>query len=529
MRRHCLFLLCLAISFSFIHSTIASETPQQPKPKKVLVIYNSHWYGESQQRIRDMAYMVQNLLGHFPVESVAINSQDLTDLIANECDSFIYIGFTEEDPPIPLVKVIQEGNKPVFWLGKNLDKVKSAATLGLSFKGWSKNTLGYDYDGKQFQDSNPSWWGHIEINGPKWNVSAFCVSNKQRNPYLLHKGSFWFIPQVDFWKNGYWIFADALHDWLQFHPHNVKQAFVRIEDIHPLRDPVSLRKIADLLAQKNIPFGMMVIPMWVNPEKNEQIPLKDKPELVEALHYMQQKGGTVILHGYTHQIGKEKTGEGFEFWDGAHESPLPIDIVPYVQERVERGILDLTSLGLAPQAYAPPHYAMPEKGYHYLVQKFPILIGSTQVSDRNRATQTFPYIIERDRHGFKVIPENLGFIDPVQNDPVLAMLNKAQGLSVVRDSTLSFFFHPYLDVQYLAKAVDELKARGYVFYDLQQEIKVAQSATNGPAYKTLPLETLLPVFEYWDSEQITYLGVLLFAGILTVSLTRVYKGKKKTL
>ncbi|WKK94798.1 DUF2334 domain-containing protein [Clostridioides difficile] len=67
---------------------------------------------------------------------------------------------------------------------------------------------------------------------------------------------------------------------------------------------------------------MALIPAYVNPKNHKVITLSESPEIVKAIKYMQDKGGTVILHGYTHQYKKEEvSGEGYEFWDGKKMNP----------------------------------------------------------------------------------------------------------------------------------------------------------------------------------------------------------------
>ena len=97
------------------------------------------------------------------------------------------------------------------------------------------------------------------------------------------------------------------------------------------------------------------------------------------------------------------------------------------------------------------------------------------------AGQFFPYVIERDYYGQRILPENLGNIeyivpsDPTSNVVYTAddILTNADYAKVVRDGFGSFFFHPYwLDPDVgtpgladFQKVIEGMKAMGYVWPD----------------------------------------------------------------
>jgi len=97
---------------------------------------------------------------------------------------------------------------------------------------------------------------------------------------------------------------------------------VRLEDVGPATDPAQLRQIADLLSADRIPFSIALYPVYVGPvaqHTRARFSLRHRPELVEAIKYMLAKGGTLILHGYTHQYRDKnnpsdgQSGEDYEF------------------------------------------------------------------------------------------------------------------------------------------------------------------------------------------------------------------------
>src|SRR5690625_7790604 len=82
-----------------------------------------------------------------------------------------------------------------------------------------------------------------------------------------------------------------------------------------MSDANKLLEVGDYLNERNIPYILVVIPVYVTPETGERIYFSESNEVLKVLRYLQSSGGTVISHGYTHQYRLSETGEGFEFWD----------------------------------------------------------------------------------------------------------------------------------------------------------------------------------------------------------------------
>jgi hypothetical protein len=63
------------------------------------------------------------------------------------------------------------------------------------------------------------------------------------------------------------------------------------------------------------------------------------------------------------------------------------------------------------------------------------------------------------------MPETLSYIDPLGQPPSLPadLLHRAELNKVVRDGWASFYFHWFLDINYLKDTVSGLKSQGYKF------------------------------------------------------------------
>ena len=109
------------------------------------------------------------------------------------------------------------------------------------------------------------------------------------------------------------------------------------------------------------------------------------------------------------------------------------------------------------------HTARIDKGRQVMVDA-----GPGEPGEAGRVhNQHFPYTVH-DIHGSTVYPENLGNItESEQNnhatrDPQF-LISRARAHLAVRESTASFFFHPYLDINYLKDTVEGIQELGYEF------------------------------------------------------------------
>ena len=121
-------------------------------------------------------------------------------------------------------------------------------------------------------------------------------------------------------------FSDLLFELLAPRTPERHRALVRLEDINPESDPEDLRAAADYLHSQGIPFGFGVSPRYRDRTgegetgKPADVLLRDAPEQIEAIKYLQRKGGVLVGHGYTHQWDGGRnpyngvTGDDVEFY-----------------------------------------------------------------------------------------------------------------------------------------------------------------------------------------------------------------------
>jgi uncharacterized protein YdaL len=333
-------------------------------------------------------------------------------------------------------------------------------------------------------------------------------------PWGVRSGAFTYVGELPFTyltpDDRYLAFADLLFDVLAPTTPTRHRALVRIEDVGPQSDPAQLRSIADYLAGRGVPFAVAVFVEYDDPAgrysggKPVHRRLSDTPDVVAALKYMMAHGGTLIAHGETHAYAGGPnpygvSGGDFEFYR-AHvnaansvvlDGPVPEDSGAWAAARVADARAEWAKVGLpAPDIFEFPHYSASAVDYRTVSAEFParyeramyfsgVLTGAT-VDHSRYASQFFPYPV-RDVYGAAVIPETLGNVETEgynQHEARLPeqILASARRQLVVRDGVASFFYHPFLGLQYLPALVEGIQTLGYTFVPATTEIQPAAPA-----------------------------------------------------
>ena len=341
------------------------------------------------------------------------------------------------------------------------------------------------------------------------------TTNETAQPWAIRSGNLTYIGEnplsyVDE-SDRYLAFADLYYDLLAPDTQVLRQAAVRLEDVDAAANPEDLRAITDFFAERNIPFQVAVIPIRISRSSEEGsdswigLSLADRPDVVKELRYMTEHGGTLIQHGTTHQFGEldnpynASSGADFEFYRTqcsatavppleiepcrndsyiVDTGPLGTDTVDGWIKRLEEGRQVFRDLDLGEvTVFETPHYlassnayaAMAEV-YEYRYERshyFPGQLSNDEAPYMRPMDQFFPYTVN-DIYGSKVIPENLGNItEEEQNnhavrDPAFIVKGAKANLAV-RESTASFFYHPFLGVEQLEETVNGIEDLGYTF------------------------------------------------------------------
>ncbi|WP_244136694.1 DUF2334 domain-containing protein [Burkholderia vietnamiensis] len=300
-------------------------------------------------------------------------------------------------------------------------------------------------------------------------------------PYVMRSGRLWYFADVPFSYIGptdrYLVICDMLHDILQTNAPVNHRALVRLEDLDAFTTTSSMKQLTDYLYSKRIKFTMATIPLYTDPNGyyNGGVPqtihLAQATGLKNALNYAIPRGGSIVMHGYTHQYDSTPnlltavSGSDYEFWYAVQNRPVDEDSVQWAEDRMTNGLLEFTANGYKIVGWAAPQYQVSPKAAAATAATFPTTfqravyytatnpqLGTGAANQDFSAGQFFPYIINSDYYGQRIIPENLGSIQynicSIDQFSCITytwqqLVTNAQYGLAVRDGFASFFFHPY--------------------------------------------------------------------------------------
>ncbi|WP_421617485.1 DUF2334 domain-containing protein [Brevibacillus sp. TJ4] len=445
--------------------------------RKLLVVF-SNANGDITETVRTLDVA----LGHFADDIVFTSDDRLTSVDMKTITHLIYYGEVKRQLPEESLRILSGFAGPMLVIGENIEQFPRRFPLDAKPQTGTINKVSKPADSSFYllQYNYPiaeiAWSGAETILQGWRGEYAF--------PVMLMKddSAIFALKKLDY--RSLYLLAEGLHAFFREQHAAEHLAYIRLEDVHPYSDPDLVKQAGDYLAERNIPFMIALIPVYTNPETGKQVHLEDVPELVAVLKELQEKGASIILHGYTHQYRSSETGEGFEFWDVENDIPIagePDEQIVikrrhefasqadydayreelrqfdhmYTKTRLESGIRELTSLGLYPVAFEPPHYNMSQEGYRTTAEYFPFLVGQVQMGDNTWMNMlSAPYISRPSfLHGMTLLPETIGFYDPASVAPLHNMKEGLHDVMFVRDAMIGMFYHPYLGLEHLQEMI----------------------------------------------------------------------------
>lgn len=504
--------------------------------QSVLILYDSAgqfgWTGQAYGR------QLANLIGHFQLQYELKAIEDYRGGDLSRYRATFYLGSVYDNAvPQTFIDDVMGSSTPVMWFKYNLWKLAGPTWASESTHPYFEYRFGFHfhsldqksgynyvrYRGETFSKSpQDSEVGITTVvnQAISRTVMEACSTPEGApdscKPYVVQGSNLWYVADIPFSyvteEDRYVAFADVLHDFLNFPHQESHRALLRIEDVNPYSNPAVLREIADYLAGERVPFVVAVTPVFTDafgyftggtPVFRT---MSDSPAFVEALHYMVRRGGSIVLNGYTHQYAQERnpftgvTGDDFEFFRvGVNKlgqivtnQPVPEDSEVWVNSRINAARNEMDKAGLRAVGWKTPHYGASALDYRAFAKAFEVTTQrilyldyaltprgpehKSSIDPAFFAPQFFPYLIHRDIYGQKIVPENLGTVDPygyAGRLPRLAdeLVVAARKNLVVRDGWASAAFYSYLDLGQLQTLVKGIKAQGYTFVPLTVDIR----------------------------------------------------------
>jgi uncharacterized protein YdaL len=455
-----------------------------------------------------------NLASHFG----SWNAKTAASYVCGEAATYtavVYLGSTYDEPlQTCLLDDIMASTKPVIWAGFNIWRLMDRVTynvfvgkFGFTWSGLDATAVAeVTYKNRALTRYAANGAGILVTSVLDPVKAQILATAKRANgttfPWAMRSGTFTYVGEIPFSylseEDRVLAFSDLLFDALAPTTVERHRALLRLEDLSATSDMKQLRAVADYLFAQKVPFGFGVIPDYHDPGGvynngvTELLPLAGEPEFVATIKYLTSKGGTLILHGPTHQ------------WDGAinpytrvsaddteyyrtvenadhtvtYVGPLPQDSTTWATNKLTAADNMFRAAAIPlPTIFEFPHYAASATAYRAVAKRyttrwdrtvyFPGLLTGLAPDHSRPFGQLFPYVV-RDVYGTKVLPENLGNIEPEPfygypaRSPAMIIAAAARNL-VVRDGFAAFYFHPFFPITLLQQTVTGIKGLGYTF------------------------------------------------------------------
>lgn len=476
-------ILLICIISSSCATLLAGSSDDVPLKKILIVVEGStnlknYAMGDGRQ--------LAALMGHFKTSTMIKGVQEYRPGELENYDYVFYVGFEPRNAvPGKFLDDVFATKKPVIWISTGMtefcERYNVKKRFGFTVAGID-STSRFDEiraNNSTFTKGEPHL-GIIRIFNSatvKVMAAAYSTTRGKESPYAIVAKNLIYFADSPFAyaipSDHYIYFADVLHDILHEDHEVSHRAMIRIEDVTVYDNPDNLREIADILSSRGIPFMVGVIPFFVDPGEGTRLSLSDNPDLVDALQYMVRNGGTIVMHGITHQY-KGVTASDFEFWDDNLGGPIKGETEEADARRIEMGIQEFMKNGLYPLVWETPHYTASFTFYRTIAKYFSTVCEQRLSIEDADFSQFFPYIIKKDLFGQTIYPENLGYV-PLNPDKdssmasVDALISYAKCQLYVRDGVATAFFHAFLDPDLLKQLVDGIEGLGYTFIDMREE------------------------------------------------------------
>lgn len=556
-----------------LHGEISAESDAaMAAPRSsVLVLYPDE--GEDHALGELHAVNIANLAGrHAEAALAAISQYQPND--RNAHDALIVVNSTYgQTVPAALLDDAMNGTGATVWIQPDPASLQASAPGLAAQIGWlaeAATTKAFPevvYRGEHFTRSPDSTdlVAGIRVTDPdRVEVLAqMQAADGELMPWALRSGELTWVSESPMpyasEDDRYMVFADILSRTLAPDAPDVRQALMRIEDIGPDADPEQIRTLLAAIEALQVPFTATVYDTFVDPNghfsdgRERRFSLNERPYLASALRDMARAGGTLIMHGQTHQHGDIPnpnfgvSGGDYEFFRAGLDTAGRFDLLgPFEDdrgvmwdERLDLAFANWDAAGLPqPWLFTSPHYAASQSAYHSMGTRFPARLervlyfggeasGEASGSDALYGEQFFPYPV-RDIRGDVILPETLGNWTPegsVHGRSMEAMLETARRNLVLRDSYASFFFHWYLDPARLTELTTSLQAMGYEFVSPQlaaavipARLPLAGTSATNRASQAYWSEVDSVRFWLRDQIELIILALVLLAHLLVFSI-----------
>ncbi|WP_010275231.1 polysaccharide deacetylase family protein [Paenibacillus senegalensis] len=495
-------LTVLALMLLSVQAVFPVTSMEAAGANRVMVVHSTE-SGEIDQNVR----LLDIVLGHFADDLEFRGAADLQAEDLKNVTHLVYYGATADQLPLAAKEAILSFDGPFLAIGENADQLRERLSTITHHGMVNIDRVTRKKGEAEAIVEYPFYIHHVTAAGEETGTVWTGWNGDQAHPLFIQHGRDAYYAANSLFGTSAYLLGQGLWTFFGKEPAGEHLAYVRLEDVHPFSDPELVRQSGQYLADKGIPFMIAVIPVYTHPETGKWHHLHENPALVRVLRDLQKAGGSIVLHGYTHQYRSTETGEGFEFWDVENNHPIagaPDEDIQikdrhdfatdgeyeqyvsstrqyeeeYTRKRIEAGIHELFQLGLHPLAFEPPHYTMSQQGYEITADYFNLFLGQVQLTDENwQVMNSAPYPSKPAMlHGMTLLPETLGFYDVNLPDPLVPFRESIKTMLAIDDGVMGFFYHPYLGLEGLNRMIEEIEqVPGLKWIDLRQMSPLVQT------------------------------------------------------
>ncbi|MDU6115678.1 MAG: DUF2334 domain-containing protein [Paeniclostridium sordellii] len=267
--------------------------------KKTLIVYETKINLKSNintvNHLNELLYVFNK-----EVKSININDYKKGDL--NNYDYLFVININNNIDNKIFMEDFVSTNKNIYWIGDKIESLLEYKNnkFQIKYLGKNNNITSLDYGDKNIILENKNNYNLVKTS-TKSKVISTMSDGYNTYPFILKEKNLYYISNWDMYES--YIFEDTLNDFFEKNSFVENKIFVEIEDVNPFSDTVKLEEISNYLYEENIPFIISLTPTSVEKNSNKLIMIDDK--LINTIKYMQEKGGSVILNGYSHNIKDE--------------------------------------------------------------------------------------------------------------------------------------------------------------------------------------------------------------------------------
>lgn len=202
--------------------------------------------------------------------------------------------------------------------------------------------------------------------------------------------------------------------------------YIRLDNIHPGTNSDELTHMIKTLNDKEIPYILSLVPVYLDEVKNEELRFSDSPKLIRVLKTAQRTGGSIVLQGNLEEIKQTTTNRSEK-----------------VRNELTSTIEEFANYGLKPIALDVPDYMNSKIGYRVIGESF-----STIVQFQRLVEEIYPV-----SEGIRMLGE-MKVLDPSQ---VRKTMDGEENDAIKQDGTLTAFFDAHLGVDLFNGWLDEVE------------------------------------------------------------------------